>query len=201
MRRVFERISAKAIKTLGLSTSSQRLDSTLVLSNIRLAGLLELFRTTMRLFLDSLSEAHFSRVPEAIRGWHEAAHDGWFGLGMNAKQRRDKLSELLPFAHDLIVLFAGDETITESEAYQLLARLFDEHCRVESDDGTDGDNAPPVHRVKRAKRANCRNALCLYTSVERPCSRPTIQTPSTGIKALDTRHTSRKPAAMRASPK
>ena len=140
MRRVFERLSGKAIETLGLSTASQRLDSTLVVSNIRLAGLLELFRVTTRKFLKSLSPPHVAQVPEATRRWHEEAREGWFGLGMSTGQRRDKLSELLPLVHDLVAMFADVVPVNQSEPYQLLAQLFDEHCRVVPDDDDSGSN-------------------------------------------------------------
>jgi hypothetical protein len=128
MRGVFDRVSKGAIRRLGLSTSEQRLDSTVVMSNIRVGGLLELFRSTAKHFLKGLDDEELSRVPKDILAWHEEESDGWFGLG--PAERRDKLDELIVRVKRLIDVFAKDEGVAASERYQLLLRVFDEHCEV-----------------------------------------------------------------------
>ena len=70
VRTVFDSIRDSAIQRLGLSASNQRLDSTHIISNIRLRGRLALFSNTLTLFLKSLNKDHFSRVPTAIQEWH-----------------------------------------------------------------------------------------------------------------------------------
>jgi hypothetical protein len=71
LRGIFEKISHRAIKKLGLSASQQRLDSTLVVSNIRIRGRLDLFSNTITVFIRSLAKDRFSRIPKHIRQWHE----------------------------------------------------------------------------------------------------------------------------------
>jgi hypothetical protein len=123
IRTVFDSIRDSALTKLGLSTSNQRLDSTHIVSNIRLRGRVALFTNTMGLFLKSLKKEHFSRVPAVIREWHEKEPEGWFGLG--PAEQKAKLEELAQYLHELIVLFEKDDL---GEPYKLLKRLFSEQC-------------------------------------------------------------------------
>ena len=129
MRRVFEMISDAAINKLGLSVGEQRLDSTHVASNIHTHGRIDLFQSTLQVFIRSLSELKYGALPEDIRKWFEEESNGWFGLGSD-KQKRDKLQRLASFVYRLIAMFEKDEEVAGSEAYQLLVRLFGEHCEV-----------------------------------------------------------------------
>ena len=104
-------------------SSNQRLDSTHIISNIRLRGRVALFTNTLTLFLKSLDKDHFSRVPAAIQEWHAQEPEGWFGLG--PAEQKIKLEELAQYLHELIVIFEKDEL---GEPYQLLTRLFSEQC-------------------------------------------------------------------------
>jgi hypothetical protein len=123
VRTVFDHIRDSAIKKLGLSVSHQRLDSTHIISNIRIRGRFTLFANTLNLFLKSLDSDHLTRVPAVIREWHNSEPEGWFGLG--PAEQRIKLEELAQYLHELIVLFEKDEL---GEPYQLLTRLFSEQC-------------------------------------------------------------------------
>ena len=67
IRDIFDTVRDSAIRKMGLSVSDQRLDSTRVVSNIRVKGRLALFSDTLTLFLKSLDTERMARVPEAIR--------------------------------------------------------------------------------------------------------------------------------------
>ena len=123
IRTVFDNVRDSAIEKLGVSTSNQRLDSTHIVSNIRVRGRVVLFTNTMNLFLKSLSSDHFARVPEVIQKWHKEESEGWFGLG--PAEQKAKLEELAHYLHELIVIFEKDDL---GEPYQLLTRLFSEQC-------------------------------------------------------------------------
>jgi hypothetical protein len=99
IRTVFDSIRDSAIDKLGLSVANQRLDSTHIVSNIRLRGRVALFTNTMSLFLKSLDKDHFSRVPTVIQEWHKQEPEGWFGLGPS--EQKAKLEELAQYLHDL----------------------------------------------------------------------------------------------------
>ena len=119
VRTVFDNIRDSAIQRLGLSASNQRLDSTHIISNIRLRGRLALFSNTLTLFLKSLNKDHFSRVPATIQEWHAREPEGWFGLG--PAEQKIKLEELAHYLYELMVIFEKDGL---GEPYQLLTRLF-----------------------------------------------------------------------------
>ena len=139
VRNVFDNIRDSAIKKLGLSARDQRLDSTHIISNIRTRGRLALFTNTLTVFLRSLSEEQFSRVPKAIRKWHQTEPEGWFGLG--PAEQRDKLEQLAQYVYKLIVRFASDAQVKNTEPYQLLERLFREQCEIKKTPGPDGDSS------------------------------------------------------------
>jgi hypothetical protein len=128
-----------AIKKLGLSVSNQRLDSTHIISNIRVRGRIDLFTNTLILFLKSLDEGRFSRVPEAIRQWHSSEPEGWFGLG--PAEQKVKLDELAQYLYELIVIFEKDDGLTSSEPYQLLNRLFCEQCEFTNGQPSDEESS------------------------------------------------------------
>lgn len=145
VRSVFDNIRDSAIKKLGLSTSNQRLDSTHIISNIRVRGRIDLFTNTIILFLKSLDEERFSKVPEAIQQWHSTEPEGWFGLG--PAQIKIKLDELAQYLYELILIFETDKDLIGCEPYQLLVRLFNEQC--EFADGQSSDEESPKVQVKK----------------------------------------------------
>ena len=109
VRNVFDNIRDSAIKKLGLSARDQRLDSTHIISNIRIRGRLALFSNTLTVFLKSLNEDQFSRVPKAIQQWHTSESEGWFGLG--PAEQKVKLEELAQYLYELIVIFEKDDEV------------------------------------------------------------------------------------------
>jgi transposase len=137
IRNLFDRVRDSAIKKLGLSASDQRLDSTLIMSNIKVKGRLSLLSDTLTLFLKSLDNDRLARVPEAIRTWYASEHEGWFGLGPS--EQKVRLEELAQYLNDLISLFPD----CTDEPYLLLKRLFSEHCGI--------DGASEVHLKKRTE--------------------------------------------------
>ncbi len=139
VRNVFDNIRDTAIKKLGLSVRDQRLDSTHVISNIRIRGRLALFSNTLTVFLKSLNENQFSKVPKKIRKWHTSESEGWFGLG--PAEQKVKLEQLAQYVYKLIVIFANDDQVKGSEPYQLLDRLFHEQCEIKRSSDLDGDSS------------------------------------------------------------
>lgn len=124
IRTVFDNVRDSAIRNLGLSAADQRVDSTHIISNIRVRGRLALFSNALSYFLKSLNEEQRSRVPKEIREWHEREPEGWFGLG--PAEQNVKLQELAQHLYELIVVF--EKELADSEPYRLLNRLFCEQC-------------------------------------------------------------------------
>jgi len=150
VRNVFDNIRDSAIKKLGLSAREQRLDSTHIISNIRIRGRLDLFSNTLTVFLKSLDGDHFSKVPKKIRKWHTTESEGWFGLG--PAEQKVKLKQLAQYVYRLIVTFANDDEVKSSEPYQLLARLFSEQCEFTKESRSGGDSSKD-NRIQVKKRS------------------------------------------------
>lgn len=128
VRSVFNSISKAAISKLGLSVTDQRVDSTLIVSNICNRGRLDLFNKTIDHFIKSLDKARFSRMPKYIQKWHKQHPDGLFGTG--PVERKQTLRQLAKYLNRLITIFKNDPHVSQSEPYQLIVRLFNEQCTV-----------------------------------------------------------------------
>lgn len=149
MRSVFDSIRDSALEKLEVFTGDQRLDSTHIISNIRIRGRMALFSDTLDVFLRSLSEEQMSLVPADMHRWHTTESEGWFGLG--PADQKVKLDELARYVHTLMVIFEKDECLRATEPYQLLARLFSEQCDYEKEPHTDTDSKSEV-RIMVKKR-------------------------------------------------
>jgi len=138
VRNVFDTIRDSALKKLELSTKEQRLDSTHIISNIRIRGRMSLFSDTLDVFLKSLSKDHLSIIPADIQKWHNTESEGWFGLG--PADQKVKLEALARYVYTLIAIFEKDAIVKSTEPYQLLVRLFSDQCEYEKAPNTDSDS-------------------------------------------------------------
>ncbi|NLA40711.1 MAG: transposase [Smithella sp.] len=150
IRNAFDTIRDSALKKLELSTKDQRLDSTHIISNIRIRGRMSLFSDTLGVFLKSLTDEQMSLVPEDIQKWHTTESEGWFGLG--SADQKMKLEELARYLYTLISIFEKDEIVNTTEPYQLLTRLFSEQCEYEKEPNEDIDSNTS-HRIKVKKKS------------------------------------------------
>jgi len=128
IRGIFDNIRDAAINKLDISVRNQRLDSTHVISNIRVRSRLELFSRTLTLFLKSLDNKLFSKIPKSIQKWHINESEGWFALG--PAEQKTKLIDLARYIYKLILIFEKNWDVKNSESYQILDRLFQEQCEV-----------------------------------------------------------------------
>ena len=149
VRGIFDNIRDSAIKKLGLSARDQRIDSTLVISNIHTRSRLDLFSKTLSLFLKSLPKAKFSRIPKPIQKWHKSESEGWFGMG--PAEQKVKLVELARYIYKLILIFEKDKEVKDTEPYQILERLFQEQCEVKKKSSTKKRSAKNVEVLVKKK--------------------------------------------------
>lgn len=153
-REVFDRVCAAGLKNLKLSAAHQRLDSTLISSDIRSRGRLSLARETLRVFLRGLGDSKRALVSEAIGSWYDG-EDGW-EHETSGKEAKDRLAEVGTWARELVEQFADDEDVRDSQPYQLLVRLITEHASAlgqtqsDNDDEQDDDDDEPVAASQRA---------------------------------------------------
>ena len=142
VRDLFDRVRATMCAELGVDTSEQRIDSTWVISNIRIRGRLGLFRQTVRHFmmwLEKTEPRQFERLSSSLREWHRDFDDSWEQPSETAKHR-PLILRLARWAYEIEQAFAGDETITSQEPYRLVERLLREQCIItKADNNNDGD--------------------------------------------------------------
>jgi len=163
VRNVFDKVGEAAIEDLGISVKEQRVDSTLIASNIFTRGRVELFRKTLVHFFDWLSKEHPGRLEllnPSTRKWYEKIKEGgWFG-----KVDKDKVKQLLATLaerlYEVVQCFSDDKEVNSFEPYQLVERLFNEHCELvpvdeeaneDEDDGaiSTGDDKPVKIKVRK----------------------------------------------------
>jgi len=149
IRGVFDNVRDSAIKKIGLSARDQRLDSTHIISNIRTRSRLDLFSSTLTLFLKSLNKSQFSRIPKPIQKWHKSESEGWFGLG--PAEQKVKVVELARYIYKLILIFEQNKVVKNSEPYQILDRLFQEQCEVKKKPSSKKRSAKNVEILLKKK--------------------------------------------------
>ncbi len=126
---LFEETTARIIAAAQLRTSRQRLDSTHIVSNIRLLTRLGLFVQTITCFLEALRKAHprlCHQVPEALRERY-LDREGYFADVKSAEAPR-RLSESALDTHALVVLWREHNTVSAMSEYGLLVRLYQDQC-------------------------------------------------------------------------
>jgi len=157
LRSVFNKIGDAAIDDLKISTREQRLDSTIITSNISTFGRLDLFKKTLVKFLNWLSKEQperFKTLGKPMRNWYRKLDDkGWFGSVAKLKQpkKRELLSTLATWMYEIETRFSPDKAVNSEEPYLLVKRLLAEHCEIATigdedihsgnhDDGDDNDD-------------------------------------------------------------
>ena len=126
LRAVFDRVCAAGMARLGVSATEQRLDSTLVTSNIRSHGRLSLARETLRVFVRSLDEQRRAQLPAELARWYTLESDSW-DVQQSAEQAKVAVRAIGVWVRVTLALFAHDDAVTACEPYQLLQRLAKEH--------------------------------------------------------------------------
>lgn len=143
VRELFDRVCAAICADLKLNTSEQRIDSTHIISNIRVRSRLGLFRQTVRHFLMWLEDrtpGELDRLSSELRAWHRDFDDSWESPRELSKHR-PLILQLARWAYEIEQEFARDEAVTSHEPYQLIARLIREQCIVTDVDGDDRGDA------------------------------------------------------------
>lgn len=128
---LFEQTTARVIAAAGLRTRHQRMDSTHILSNIKVLSRLGLFTQTMTQFLAAFRKRHprlCGRIPtELLERYLD--REGYFSDAKSSEGQR----RLQQVAQDIwwVVRELGDHRkVRRMPEYSLLARLFHEQCEV-----------------------------------------------------------------------
>jgi len=128
---LFEQTTGRLIRAAGLKTRRQRLDSTHIVSNIKILTRLGLFVQTMTQFLTALRKGHprlCGRIPaEVLERYLD--REGYFSDVKSSEGQR----RLQQVAQDIwcVVRTVGDHRkVRRMPEWALLERLFREQCQV-----------------------------------------------------------------------
>ena len=157
-RILFETLTETLIDAFGVDTSKQRLDSTIIRSNMRKLGRIRIFANTIRKFLKKLNRKHpglFNTVlkPEFADRYLAKESGGCFS--------RVKPSEASKTLHDLgedllylVELFSSHDTVWKLSEYKLLERILHEQCKVT---GTGVDSTVEIKKPKEVSSDSLQN--------------------------------------------
>jgi IS5 family transposase len=126
---LFESTTARLIEAAGVHTRRQRLDSTHVVSNIRLLTRLGLFVQTITKFLKELRRDHPRLAADVLDELCERYLDreGYFGDVRRSEAPR-RLEQSALDLYYLVSRFEGSRSVKAMPSYTLLKRLYEEQC-------------------------------------------------------------------------
>lgn len=126
---LFESTTARLIVAAGLSTGRQRLDSTHIVSNIKLLTRLGLFVDTITVFLKVLRKEHpriCAQITDELLGRY-LDREGYFADARSSEAKR-RLSDTAVDVHWLVKRFGEHRNVASMESFSLLRRLYEEQC-------------------------------------------------------------------------
>lgn len=122
--KIFIKLKDDYIEKLGISQKVKRIDSTLIGSNIRRLNRLKLFLEVLTYFLKNIDESSLAKLPKEIQGYKDVTPENYV-FSLNSDETKTKIQEIAQYLFRIKVLFAND-SVSESKAYKILARLVDE---------------------------------------------------------------------------
>jgi hypothetical protein len=135
---IFEQVTSTLAKELNLDISRQRLDSTMVLSNMAQFTRTKLLGVGIKRLLVSIKRhcpEDYQALPSEMRERYEVTQARLFGEASKTTEGRAQAQ--LQSAQDMLLLidtFANHRDICQRTTYQALVKLFNEHCEIKGKD-------------------------------------------------------------------
>jgi hypothetical protein len=148
LRAVFTAVAKEAVEAMKLSVLTARQDSTHIISNIHTRGRVDLFSSTLRVFMRMLTRqfpSELVRLPEGLVEWSNR-DDSWDIGSPDPAVARTRLIELAQWLVQVRDAFSEQPEVSETEPYKLVVRLISEHITVQTSEpssGSDGPDVPP----------------------------------------------------------
>ena len=131
-REVFEEITDEAIGLLGIKTSIQRMDSSLIGSAIRKMTRLELLVKVLQNFWSGLPENQRKRHFHLVKDYVERDASG-YGYRLNRSQVNEKLKSVGKLLAYFKRLYKDDSEITDLKSYRHVQRVLEDQFLVSED--------------------------------------------------------------------
>lgn len=126
---VFKNIKDDYIDELQISKKLKRIDSTLIGSNIRRLNRIKLFLETLRVFLKSLDKKRLKKLVKKIKGYIDIDTENYV-YKLSNEDSQLKIKEIAEHLYRVKWIFKNDEEIHQTEQYQILERVVNEHLNV-----------------------------------------------------------------------
>lgn len=131
----YKKFLDRIIEKWKIKTSQHRLDSTVILSNMRILNRMELFIRTMQSFLKRLKKKHsrmYKGIPEKYKTRY-MNREGYFSDARSSKARR-RIQDCALDLCELVNRFQKNHKIRRWETYRLMERLLREQCELREDE-------------------------------------------------------------------
>jgi len=144
---LFSHVTGRLAKIFSVDTTTQRLDSVHIFSNMRHLGRIGIFVRVITKFLVNLKR-HHRDLFESLEGFFSERYltrpgQGVFSM-VKPSQTDRTLEKLANDLFDLVRRFAGDAAICSMSSYRQMSRVLCEQCTVESrEDGGRVTVKPP----------------------------------------------------------
>jgi hypothetical protein len=155
LERAFEQVTDEQIAALNVHTGMQRVDSTMIASNIRQLSRLQLLVEVLQRVYRMLSAVDQEREAEAFAPYLQGT-SGQYCYRLKREEIPAHLERIGPLMQRLVTELAadyGDET-----TYQVLCRVFAEHFALETGgEPTQNSGRQPTVRVKAKEQLSAQN--------------------------------------------
>jgi len=159
-KQLFSRMTDAMVKSLGISVSKQRLDSTHIVSNIARLTRLGLFCATIRLFLRELKKdlpEKYKRIPEplCLRYVKEDGGDAPYHDTKSTETHR-RLNVCARDVYRLLDRFKQDKDVLKLKSLGILDRLYLEQCDISDQMPPEKDDADATESIAPIKVKECK---------------------------------------------
>ena len=128
LEQAFEQVTDEQLEAFALKTGQQRMDSTLLASNIRQMGRVQLLVTVLQRVYRMLSEADRERYADLLAPYLKG-HPGHYVYRLKKEELPSHLQRIGEVMQQLLADL--EAAYGEEPTYQVLARVFSEHFRQE----------------------------------------------------------------------
>ena len=155
---LFEKLTEKLIDAFDVDTSKQRLDSTIIRSNMRKLGRIRIFANTIRKFLKKLKRKHPGLFDTLLESEFADRYLAGESEGCFSRVKPSESGKtLVGLAKDLLYLvelFSSYDTVQKLSEYKLLERVLREQCKVT---GTGTDATVEIKKPKEVPSDSLQN--------------------------------------------
>ena len=157
-RILFDTLTDTLIDVFGVDTSKQRLDSTIIRSNMRKLGRIRIFATTIRKFLKKLKRKHPGLFDTLLKSELADRYLAGESEGCFSRVKPSEASKTLKDLGEdllyLVELFSSYDTVQKLSEYKLLERVLREQCKVT---GTGVDSTVEIKKPKEVPSDSLQN--------------------------------------------